>query len=148
MVMLPSFGDQLVRLTTAFNRILRLSGATVQPAAFTEQGLVIALRRSRLDRLPHACQPRVHGAGLLDSVRISLRFRVGGERTVNAGDAGGAAPCVCRSDIGTVGIGLHTSRTVCGPRGSRRNPHRMRPAHHASTHASKSPRSANSSTSR
>jgi len=42
MVTLPSFVDQLVRLTTAFNRILRLSGATVQSAAFTEQGLVIA----------------------------------------------------------------------------------------------------------
>ena len=39
--------DQFVRLTTAFNRILRLSGATVQSAAFTEQGLVIALRRRR-----------------------------------------------------------------------------------------------------
>jgi hypothetical protein len=37
--MLPSFVDQLVRLTTAFNRILRLSGTTVQSAAFTEQGL-------------------------------------------------------------------------------------------------------------
>lgn len=47
MVTLPSFVDQLVRLTTAFNRILRLSGATVQSAAFTEQGLVIALRRRR-----------------------------------------------------------------------------------------------------
>jgi hypothetical protein len=45
MVTLPSFVDLLVRPTTAFNRILRLSGATVQSAAFTEQGLVIALRR-------------------------------------------------------------------------------------------------------
>ena len=47
MVMSASFVDQLVRLTTAFNRILRLSGATVQPAAFTERGLVTALRRRR-----------------------------------------------------------------------------------------------------
>jgi transposase len=54
MVTLPSFVDQLVRLTTAFNRILRLSGATVQSAAFTEQGLVIALRR-RQRRLVCPC---------------------------------------------------------------------------------------------
>ena len=54
MVTLPSLVDQLVRLTTAFNRILRLSGATVQSAAFTEQGLVIALRR-RQRRLVCPC---------------------------------------------------------------------------------------------
>ena len=33
MVTLPSFVDQLLRLTTAFNRILRLSGATDAPGA-------------------------------------------------------------------------------------------------------------------
>jgi hypothetical protein len=36
-----------MRLTTAFNRILRLSGATVQSATFTDRGLVIGLRRRR-----------------------------------------------------------------------------------------------------
>ena len=39
--------DRLMRLTTAFNRILRLTGATVQSAAFTDRGLVIGLRRRR-----------------------------------------------------------------------------------------------------
>ncbi|WP_198029016.1 transposase [Actinoplanes sp. N902-109] len=33
-----------MRLTTAVNRIIRLTGATVQSAAFTDQGLVIAFR--------------------------------------------------------------------------------------------------------
>jgi hypothetical protein len=36
-----------VRLTTAFNRILRLPGAGVQTVAFTDCGVVISLRRRR-----------------------------------------------------------------------------------------------------
>jgi hypothetical protein len=36
-----------VRLTTAFNRILQLPGASVHTVAFTDQGLVIGLRRRR-----------------------------------------------------------------------------------------------------
>jgi hypothetical protein len=36
-----------VRLTTAFNRILQLPGASVRSVAFTDQGLVIGLRRRR-----------------------------------------------------------------------------------------------------
>ena len=36
-----------MRLTTAFNRILQLPGASVHTAAFTDQGLVIGLRRRR-----------------------------------------------------------------------------------------------------
>jgi transposase len=36
-----------VRLTTAFNRILQLPGASVRTVAFTDQGLVIGLHRRR-----------------------------------------------------------------------------------------------------
>jgi transposase len=36
-----------MRLTTAFNRILQLPGASVRTVAFTDQGLVIGLRRRR-----------------------------------------------------------------------------------------------------
>ena len=36
-----------VRLTTAFNRILQLPGASVHTVAFTDRGLVIGLRRRR-----------------------------------------------------------------------------------------------------
>src|SRR5690349_17736226 len=36
-----------MRLTTAFNRILQLPGASVRTVAFTDDGLVIGLRRRR-----------------------------------------------------------------------------------------------------
>lgn len=36
-----------MRLTTAFNRILELPGASVRTVAFTDQGIVIELRRRR-----------------------------------------------------------------------------------------------------
>jgi hypothetical protein len=36
-----------VRLTTAFNRILQLPGASVHTVAFTDRGIVIGLRRRR-----------------------------------------------------------------------------------------------------
>jgi transposase len=36
-----------VRITTAFNRILQLPGASVRTVAFTDQGMVIELRRRR-----------------------------------------------------------------------------------------------------
>jgi hypothetical protein len=36
-----------VRLTTAFNRILQLPGASVRTVAFTDQGIVMELRRRR-----------------------------------------------------------------------------------------------------
>jgi transposase len=41
------FVDHLVRLTTAFNRILQLPGASVRSVAFTDRGIVIGLRRRR-----------------------------------------------------------------------------------------------------
>jgi transposase len=36
-----------VRLTTAFNRLLQLPGASVESVAFTDRGLIIGLRRRR-----------------------------------------------------------------------------------------------------
>lgn len=39
--------DHDMRVTTAFNRILRLTGASVKTVTFTDQGIVIGLRRRR-----------------------------------------------------------------------------------------------------
>ena len=44
-----------MRLTTTFNRILQLPGASVRNLAFTDQGLVIGLRRRRRRRLLCPC---------------------------------------------------------------------------------------------
>jgi transposase len=47
-----------VRVTTAFNRILALPGASVQSVAFTADGLVLGLRRRRRRRLQCPCGVR------------------------------------------------------------------------------------------
>ncbi|MGA5305918.1 ISL3 family transposase [Nucisporomicrobium flavum] len=46
-----------MRLTTAFNRLLQLPGATVESVAFTDQGLVIGLRRRRKRMLCPCSRP-------------------------------------------------------------------------------------------
>jgi transposase len=47
-----------VRVTTAFNRILNLPGASVASVSFTDEGLVLGLRRSRRRRLVCPCGAR------------------------------------------------------------------------------------------
>jgi transposase len=44
-----------VRVTTAFNRILALPGASVQSVTFTDDGLILGLRRHRRRRLQCPC---------------------------------------------------------------------------------------------
>jgi transposase len=50
-----------VRVTTAFNRILQLPGASVESVSFTAEGLVIGLRRSARRRLQCPCGARTWG---------------------------------------------------------------------------------------
>ena len=92
-----------VRLTTAFNRILQLPGASVHTVAFTDQGLVIGLRRRRRRlRLPlrrdHA-GPATTPPGAAGGTWTSAPARCGWRPTSTASTAAaavGSAPSRCR----------------------------------------------------
>lgn len=76
-----------MRVTTAFNRILALPGASVATVSFTDQGLVLGLRRRRRRRL--VCPP---AAGPLPLRQLPAPVAAPGLRDLHGVPGGPGAP--------------------------------------------------------